>query len=120
VRVLLVKSADSKLCNSHKALNADFVWVDRLCNGLISRAAFHEHLLTKKQSDLIFIRPQHAAIDGAFVWADESDFPWKRLQEAQLPAAEFFWAGDFSEKELNQAAKIFKTIKPWKAGADFA
>ena len=92
--------------------------LDRLCNGLLSRARYHGRFWTEgnnsQSQQLVWFRPVDAHFDHVFFWNSEKAFPWKNLAQGDRDAIEIFFAGEFDSQELKQGWALFPRLAEWK------
>lgn len=104
-RVLVVKSSPEP---------EGLVWLDRLCNGLLSWARHRGLFNTTSESPWILLVPEYAPVARVYLWPEKKNFPWKDLP-AEASKWSIVWAGDFSDDEIKEARKKFPGIAAWKS-----
>lgn len=99
-------------------LRREAIWLDRLSNGLLSRAA-HEGLFERPLEAgqaWLCLRPLWSHFDSLWVWADNEGVDWKSLRQVLGEKAElrFPERHALSEAELRAGQKAFPGLGPWK------
>jgi hypothetical protein len=101
-----------------KELRRESLWLDRLANGLLSRAAAAGFFETRNEmaGPWLCLRPVWGVFDSCWVWADNETVDWNALKRA-VPEPEglrFPERHAFSEAELKAGRKAFPALTEWK------